>query len=249
MEEVINATTKKSVAGKHIATMSATERDDVVTKLSKTAKINEKKHVKAAVLGVSYDNLCKLAFLGHLQGLQGPVATMVHAKRKTLADEQGLFAQIKIGDWVEVEPDYSPVICSDGGVACVLGLHTEICNVVGGNVANIITAVDVHFLVFNTKERRVLLSRVVVIPMPYKMQKPTLRARKISNSTKIVLHKAATAKQNIVGMAEVRVGNETARKARMAVAGTRAPSKENQRNQSKGTLQLLHLRNILALRL
>ncbi len=127
IEEVITTTNKKSIAGKHIATMSATERDDVVSKLTKRAKTNENKHVKAAVLGVSYDNLFKTAFLEHLQGLQGPVATMVHARRRTLAEEQGLFAQIKIGDWVEVEPDYSPSICSDDCIGCVLGLHNEPC--------------------------------------------------------------------------------------------------------------------------
>jgi hypothetical protein len=121
--------------------MSSSEREDVVNKLSKTAKTNENKHVKAAVLAVSYDNLCKSAFLAHLQGLQGPVTHMLHSKRKTLADEQGLFARIKVGDWVEVEPDYSSGICSDGGVGCVLGLHTEQCGVVGSDVPTIITAV------------------------------------------------------------------------------------------------------------
>jgi hypothetical protein len=103
-----------------------------------------------------YVNLLS-SFLEHLQGLQGPVGTMVHARRRTLAEEQGLFAQIKIGDWVEVEPDYSPSICSDGGVGCVLGLHTEPCTVLGSDIATTISAVDVHFLVFNTKERRVFL--------------------------------------------------------------------------------------------
>ncbi len=33
---------------------------------------------------------------------------MVHARRRTLVEEQGLLAQIKVGGWVEVEPDYSP---------------------------------------------------------------------------------------------------------------------------------------------
>ncbi len=136
--------------------MSATEREDVVTKLSQTAKTNENKLVKATVLGVTYNNRCTVAFLQHLQNLQGPVSNMVHARRRTLAEEQGLLAQIKVGDWVEVEPDYSPSICSDGGIGCVLGLHTEECAVQGSEIACIITGVDVHYLVFNTKERRVL---------------------------------------------------------------------------------------------
>jgi hypothetical protein len=121
IEEVINLTTKKSIAGQHISTMSTSEREDVVNKLSKTAKTNKNKHVKATVLAVAYDNLCQSAFLEHLQGLQGPVSHMVHPKRRTLAEKHGLFAQIKVGDWVEVEPEYSPGMCSDGGVGCVLG--------------------------------------------------------------------------------------------------------------------------------
>ncbi len=61
---------------------------------------------------------------------------MIHARRTTLAEEQELFAQIKVGDWVEAEQDYSPSICSDGGVGCVLGLHTEACTVPGSDIAS-----------------------------------------------------------------------------------------------------------------
>ncbi len=67
----------------------------------------------------------------------------------------------------------------------------------GGGVANIITAVDVHYLVFNTKERRVLLVRVVEIPMPYKLLEPTLRARKPSTSTRKDQHKAVPNKTSL----------------------------------------------------
>ncbi len=199
IEEVINGTTIKSIAGKHIASMSALEREDVVTKLSLTAETNENKLVKATVLGVTYNNRCSVAFLEHLKNLQGPVSHMIHARRRTLAEEQGLFAQIKVGDWVEVEQDYSPSICSDGGVGCVLGLHTEACTVPGSDIASTstITAVDVHYLVFNTKERRVLLTRAVVIPMPYKLDKPTLRVRKNGPSTKAVTHKAPPNKTSL----------------------------------------------------
>ena len=195
IEEVINLTTKKSIAGQHISIMSTSEREDVVNKLTKTAKTNENKHVKSAVLAVAYDNLCQSAFLEHLQGLQGPVSHMVHPKRRTLAEEHGLFAQIKVGDWVEVEPEYSPGMCSDGGVGCVLGLHKEQCTAVGSDSPTIITAVDVHFLVFNTKERRVLLNRVVVVPMPYKMDKPTLRVR--ANTTCVRQPKAPPQKTSL----------------------------------------------------
>jgi hypothetical protein len=139
---------------------------------------------------------------------------MIRARRRTLAEEPGLFAQIK------VEQDYSPSICSDGGVGCVLGLYTEACTVPGSDIASTITAVDVHYLVFNTKERRVLLTRVVVIPMPYKSDKPTLRVRKNVPSTKAVTHKAPPNKTSLEWL---KYGLET------------------RRHETKGWLLLLHV--------
>ncbi len=72
--------------------------------------------------------------------------------------------------------DYSVGITSDGGIGCVFGLHEELHGVEG---AKRIIAVDVHFTVDNRKERRVLLKRCVVIPMPYKCNNVVLRARKV----------------------------------------------------------------------
>jgi hypothetical protein len=80
---------------------------------------------------------------------------------------------------------------------CVLGLHTEACTVPGSDIASTITVVDVHYLVFNTKERRVQLTRVVVIPMPYKSDKPTLRVRQTGPGTKAVTHKAPANKTSL----------------------------------------------------
>ena len=90
---------------------------------------------------------------------------MVHCKRKTLLEEQAELASVKVGDWVDVESDYSPGLCSDGGYGCVIGLHTEATE--GATVAVTITAVDVHFVMYSRKERGILLSRVVVVPMPF----------------------------------------------------------------------------------
>ncbi len=146
---------------------------------------------------------------------------MIHGRRRTLAGEQGLFAQIKVGEWVEVEQDYSPSICSDGGVECILGLHTEACTVPGSDIASTITAVDVHYLVFNTKERRVQLTCVVVIPMPYKSDKPTLRVRQNGPSTKAVTHKVSPNKTSLEWL---KYGLETRRReanARLAIKCTR----------------------------
>jgi hypothetical protein len=106
---------------------------------------------------------------------------MVHCKRKSLLEEQAELASVKVGDWVDVEADYSPGLCSDGGYGCVIGLHTEATD--DATAAVSITAVDVHFLMYSRKERGILLSRVVVVPMPFKTTKVALRKRPEKDST------------------------------------------------------------------
>ena len=101
---------------------------------------------------------------------------MVHSRRRTIIEEQGISATIKIGDWVDAESDHSVGITSDGGFGCVFGLHEELHGTEG---AKRTVAVDVHYIVDNRKEPRVLLKRCVVVPMPYKSNKVVLRTRKV----------------------------------------------------------------------
>ncbi len=82
----------------------------------------------------------------------------------------------KWGDWGDVESDYSAGLCFDGGIECVIGLHTELTDAVDVGVT--VTAVDVHFLMYSRKERRIVPSRMVVIPTPFKTTKVNLRKRK-----------------------------------------------------------------------
>ncbi len=147
----------------------------------------------------------------------------MQSAERYIAEEQGLFAQIKIGDWVEVESDYSSGICSDGGVGCVLRLHTEPCNIVDAALTTTITAVDVHFLFYNTKERRVLLTRVIVIPMLFKMDKSTLRSRKSASTTHTILIVAPPNKSPLEWLKKVRVGNETTWEKGLASRNTTTP--------------------------
>jgi hypothetical protein len=105
---------------------------------------------------------------------------MVHAKRKSIIEEQGVLATIKVGDWVDIEEDYSPGLISDGGIGCVYGLHTE---AYGETLQARTIALDVHYIIDNRKERGVDIKRCVVIPMPYKTDKVSLRARKKKEST------------------------------------------------------------------
>ncbi len=97
----------------------------MVDKLAKSAKRTENKVIKDAVLAVTYDAACQAAFLTHLEEQRRVVLQMVHAKRKSIVEEQGFLATIKIVDWVDVESDYSPGLTSDGGIGCVYGLQAE----------------------------------------------------------------------------------------------------------------------------
>jgi hypothetical protein len=46
-----------------------------------------------------------------------------------------------------------------------------------GELVPRLSALDIHYVVFNRKERGVALRRCVVIPMPFKEDKPSLRVR------------------------------------------------------------------------
>jgi hypothetical protein len=80
-----------------------------------------------------------------------------------------------LGDWVDIEQEYSPSITSDGGIGCVYGLHTEAC---GETLQARTIALDVHYIIDNRKERGVDLKRCMLIPMPCKADKVSLRTRK-----------------------------------------------------------------------
>jgi hypothetical protein len=49
---------------------------------------------------------------------QAPTA-MIHERKKTLYEEYGMLAKVKVDDFVLVEPCYTPSICSEGCVAMV----------------------------------------------------------------------------------------------------------------------------------
>jgi hypothetical protein len=139
----------------------------VVDKLEKSAKRNENKTIKD-------EAACQAAFVRHLEEPKKEISEMVHAKRKSIIEEQGFLATMKIEDWVVVQSDNSPGLNSDGGIGRVFGLHND---PVFGELVPRLSALDIHYVIFNRKERGVALRRCVVIPMPFKDDKPSLRVR------------------------------------------------------------------------
>ncbi len=59
LQEVVDLTAKTTIAGKHISAMDAEGKTAVVSMLSKTAKKNENKIVKDAVVAVAYGDACR----------------------------------------------------------------------------------------------------------------------------------------------------------------------------------------------
>jgi hypothetical protein len=44
---------------------------------------------------------------------------MIHARRQTLGELTSALNRVKVGDWIEVEANYSSRNCSTGGIGCV----------------------------------------------------------------------------------------------------------------------------------
>jgi hypothetical protein len=93
---------------------------------------------------------------------------MIHKRRQTLAELANLLTKVKVGDWLEVEADYSSRIFSSGGIGCVTNV-TDI-----WEESTPATVVDLHYLLSNTCENNIELFRVTVIPMPYRGDRTTL---------------------------------------------------------------------------
>ena len=158
-EESLENTTAQCVVGKHLATMSDASRATVAQKLNKTVKSARNKAVKEAVLDEEYTAKVLECTVAHLKRNQATLSTMVHVRRKTLFEEEGLNAVVRVGDWVEIDPDYGPGICSDGGVACVTAVHCGLDPCPLDPERCVVQDVDVHYLIYGRRERSVVVKR------------------------------------------------------------------------------------------
>ncbi len=96
-------TSVSSVAGKEISKMSENMRETVSKKkLNKRIKTVANQEVKAIVLAENYAALLRDEAIKYLRAQVAQPATMLHARRPTVFEEQGTLNKIKIGDWVQV---------------------------------------------------------------------------------------------------------------------------------------------------
>jgi hypothetical protein len=186
-QAAVRDTNKKTLAGKQLQAMSVEGRSEVSEVLDKTLSKEINKTVKVAVIFAKYKELVSIAFTAALTACRRPPTStaMVHERKKTLYEEYGLLAKVKVGDFVLVEACYTPGICSEGGVAMVerftpnVVRHLEDTTEIGSDDDPLgPDGPTVAYVLTRCVERGVSLDRVTVVPMPYKdCNDPGLRTR------------------------------------------------------------------------
>jgi hypothetical protein len=78
-------------------------------------------------------------------------------------------AILRVGEWVEVEHDFSPGHNSGGGVGIIMAVTNDHC--------------EVKYVVSGCYERFVPARRLTTIPMPFKENKSELRERRPTRYT------------------------------------------------------------------
>ncbi len=105
-----------------------------------------------------------------LESMRVDVRDMVHAKVEikpdiTLTGSAGL----TVGDWVEIEHDFSTGTNSGGGVAIITEIVQQFSHV--------------KYILDGHTEKFVPIKRLTCIPMPFRREKAQLRTRSVANDT------------------------------------------------------------------
>ncbi len=118
--------------------------------------------------------------MAHLTSLRVSVIDMVH-KPVEVKPEIVLTGAggLTVGDWVEVSHDFSPGHNSGGGV----GVITEV----------VATMCHVKYIVDGHVEKFIPITRMTMIPMPYRREKAQLRTRSVRTTTDTTTGLSSTA--------------------------------------------------------
>ncbi len=111
-----------------------------------------------------YAVVVKEAQLKRLQAMRIPVSEMVHAPieapfKTVLTGAGGL----TVGEWVDVQHDFSPGHNSGGGVGVIIEIIERLSHV--------------RYIVDGHVEKFIPLTRLTTIPMPFRREKAKLRTR------------------------------------------------------------------------
>ena len=111
--------------------------------------------------------------------MRTPVCSMVHPLPKVETHFEKMLS-VSVGEWVEVAFDYSPGMCSAGGIAVVKAVED-------GNLIN------VKYVLDGRSEKFITIDRLTTIVMPYRRENATLRPRSSSRPSTA----AQTMEQNV----------------------------------------------------
>jgi hypothetical protein len=113
---------------------------------------------------MKYEEVVKAAQLKHLLEMRVDVSEMVHVKAEVKADITLTGAGgLTVGDWVEVEHDFTPGNNSGGGV---------------GAITDIVDSFSfVRYILDGHTEKFIPFKRLTTIPMPFRREKAELRTR------------------------------------------------------------------------
>ncbi len=102
---------------------------------------------------------------------------MVHVAPKTIWEERELLARVNVGDWVNVESEYLPGTCSDGGIG-VITLLINLSDDPAVREPDKLYA-TVKYIIGTRVEHSIDTKRLTVVPMPFKSRSVTLRKRNV----------------------------------------------------------------------
>lgn len=127
---------------------------------------------------MEYKEICEDATKTRLESLKLSKGEMIHRRAKSVWEEKGSKGKLSVGVWVNVQYDYQPGTCSDGGVGCII--HVEHAVDENDDQASVEDSqkVTVKYLMYGRVEKDIPLTRLTVIPMPFKEASPSLRPRR-----------------------------------------------------------------------
>jgi hypothetical protein len=96
--------------------LSAGAKSAVDATINKTLKKKINKEVKNTIVDVAHREILDIMNCAHLTKSVAPAAKMVHLLKPNMLSLMGTIHAIKVGDWVEVQYEYAPGTCSDGGI-------------------------------------------------------------------------------------------------------------------------------------
>jgi hypothetical protein len=169
----IDLTSASSIAGKTIETLSVENKEAFHSKIQHNLKKTINKNVKDLVLGVAHSKALEEMNMKHLALSVVPTTQMIHKLKATMKQLYDTEGRIKIGDYVEVQYEYAPGTCSDGGVGSVMEIVED------DDKKSWIT---VSYVLDSRIETRIDESRITITMMPYKDVTSASRDRRNGSS-------------------------------------------------------------------